>query len=107
MLCQRAITLLREDSVAWLAGSLASSAWYVLRRNPPCLPSRSIVSQLRSSKESILHWTHDIVERVHLEAPSVTNTFAALGLLIFAAWRGVQTPPLTMSCRELLDSPAA
>ena len=76
MVCQRAITLLREDSVARLAGSLARSAWYVVRRNPPCLPTRSIVSESRSSKESILHWTHDIVERVHSEEPSVT-AFAA------------------------------
>jgi hypothetical protein len=50
------------------------------------LPRRSIVSESRSSKESILHWTHDIVERVHPEEPSVT-AFAALDLLIFAAWR--------------------
>src|SRR6266481_6942125 len=80
MVCQRAITLLREDSVARLAGSLARSAWYVVRRNPPCLPSRSILSESRSSKESILHWTHDIVERVHSEEPSVT-AFAAHNLL--------------------------
>src|SRR3979409_1085293 len=106
MVCQRAITLLREDSVARLAGSLASSAWYVVRRNPPCLPRRSIVSESSSSKESILHWTHDIVKRVHQEEPSVT-AFAALDLLIFAAWRWVQTLPPAMSWRQLLDSPAA
>src|ERR1700738_2958388 len=75
MVCQRAITLLREDSVAWLAGSLARSAWYVLRRNPPCLPRRLIVSESSSSKESIPHWTHNIGERVHPEEPSVTNLF--------------------------------
>jgi hypothetical protein len=52
----------------------------VLRRNPPCLPSRSIVPESRSSKESIPHWTHNIGERVHPEEPSVTT----LSRLIFA-----------------------
>src|SRR5258707_5309655 len=77
MVCQRAITLLREDSVARLAGSLASSAWYVLRRNPPCLPRRSIVSESRSSKESIPHCTHDIGERFIPGRTFRNNSFAA------------------------------
>src|SRR6266851_5562269 len=105
MVCQRAITLLREDSVARLAGSLASSAWYVLRRNPPCLPSRSIVLESRSSKESIPHCTQNIGERFtskSLKEPSVT---------IFAAHilqRGGKCRRYPQRCpRELLDSPAA
>jgi hypothetical protein len=52
--------LLREDSVPRLAGSLASSAWYVLRRNPLCLPKRSIVPESHSSKWSMLTCTHKV-----------------------------------------------
>ena len=63
MVCQKAIRLLREDSVARLAGLLASSARYVVRRNPPCRPRRSIVSESRSSRQSIPHCTHHIGER--------------------------------------------
>src|SRR6478672_193639 len=59
MVCQRASMLLREDSVPRLVGSLASSAWYVLRRNPLFLPKRSIVPESYCSKYSMLHCTHN------------------------------------------------
>ncbi len=52
--------LLREDSVPWLVGSLARSAWYVFRRNPLCLPRRSICPELHSAKYFILHYTHNL-----------------------------------------------
>jgi hypothetical protein len=56
--CCIAIKLLREDSVSRLAGSLASSAQYILSRNPPCFLRRSIVTELGSCTDVILHCTH-------------------------------------------------
>jgi hypothetical protein len=57
--CRRAITLLREDSVARLLGSLPRSARYILSRSSPCFSTLTIVLGPKCSKSCITHSTLD------------------------------------------------
>jgi hypothetical protein len=60
MVCWTAIRLLRDDPVASLVGSLASSASCLISRKPRCFPRRSIVVESSSSTERILHCTQNL-----------------------------------------------
>ena len=60
MVCWTAIRLLRDDPVASLVGSLASSASCLISRKPRCFPRRSIVFESSSSTERILHCTQNL-----------------------------------------------
>jgi hypothetical protein len=63
--CCMAITLLREDSVAWLVGSRSNSAWYTLIRNCPCFLRRSFVTVSGCSTTGILRWRRGLWEEFH------------------------------------------
>src|SRR3989442_4046385 len=53
MLWRKAIILLREFRVAWLAGSLANSSSYILNSNPLCSSKRSLVAASRCTSIGI------------------------------------------------------
>src|SRR6267378_204873 len=53
MLWRKAIILLREFRVAWLAGSLANAASYILNSNPLCSSKRSLVAASRCTSIGI------------------------------------------------------
>lgn len=58
MVCCTAIRLLRDDPVARLFGSIASSASYLIIRKPRCCPRRAIVFESTSPLRCISHCTH-------------------------------------------------
>jgi hypothetical protein len=63
MVCCTAIRLLRDDPVASLVGSLASSTSCFISRNPLCFPRRSIVFESSSSTSCILHCTQNVGDK--------------------------------------------
>jgi hypothetical protein len=104
--CQRAITLLREDSAARLIGSLASSARYVRRRNPLCLLRRSVVPQSSCSKQStLLYCTHNREQTFTRNRSSRLATCS--GIKAYGTMRRVFCGPVNRDPGELLDSAAA